>query len=440
MPKFEVTVVGLGYVGLTTAAVMASLGHNVLGVEKDRTRLSKLMTGESGILEPGLDDLLIEGLKNGRLRVNHIDQVAKENRNVVIIAVGTPSMPDGSADISQVLEAVEWAVRHTEGSTVILMKSSVPPGTGNQIVSNNLAGTQCLYAANPEFLQQGSAVKNWMNPARVVIGTQDPAAARIVKTIYSQIEAPIVKTDITTAELIKYASNALLVTKISFINEIAMLCEKVGSHIDDVVQGLALDPRIGPSFLGAGIGWGGSCFPKDARALESVASANGNSFDLLTAVISVNERQRLLPVQALKGVFGELMEVPVAVLGLTFKPGTDDLRDAPSLSIIHALCNAGAKINAYDPVAVETAQRITPEGVAFMDSPLDALKGARAAIVATEWQEIINLPWEEAASIMAPPRFIFDGRNSLNMNRLTSLGFHYRGVGRTQSNGTVSDD
>jgi len=440
MSEMEVTVVGLGYVGLTAAAVMANMGHRVLGVEKNQARLEKLMAGDSGILEPGLDEMLVDGLRSGRLRLTHVDQVAKESRDTVIIAVGTPSMPDGSADISQVLEAVGWAVRKTDGPTVILMKSSVPPGTGVRIVSEYLAGTQFHYVANPEFLQQGSAVKNWMNPARIVIGTESPAATETISDLFSQIEAPIVETDITTAELIKYASNALLVTKISFINEIAMLCERVGSDIDDVVRGLALDPRIGPSFLGAGIGWGGSCFPKDARALESVASANGNSFDLLTAVISVNERQRLLPVQAVKEVFGDLNGIPVAVLGLTFKPGTDDLRDAPALSIIRALHDAGAEVRAYDPVAVDAARLILPEDVGFMDTPISALKGAKATIVATEWPEVVNLPWEQASKVMVSPRFIFDGRNSLDMKRLTELGFNYRGVGRTRSGGVSSDD
>ena len=433
MSGMRVTVVGLGYVGLTAAAVIANLGHKVLGVEKDETRLSKLMAGDTGMYEPGLDELLHKGLKNGQLQLTHTSDEAREGRDTVVIAVGTPSMPDGSADISQVLEAVRWVVDHTEGPTVILMKSSVPPGTGVRIVSQELEGTQCHYVANPEFLRQGSAVQDWLNPARIVIGAQDLAATQTIKELYSQIEAPIVRTDITTAELIKYASNALLVTKISFINEIAMICERVGSQIDDVVHGLSLDPRIGPSSLGAGIGWGGSCFPKDARALESLASANGNKFDLLTAVISVNDRQRLLPVQALREVFEDLGGMPLTVLGLTFKPGTDDLRDAPALSIIRALHEEGAKVRAYDPVGVEAARALLPEDVEFMDTPIHALCGAKAAILATEWPEIVKLPWDQAASVMAPPRFVFDGRNALDMKQLTDLGFHYRGVGRSRS-------
>jgi UDPglucose 6-dehydrogenase len=251
-----------------------------------------------------------------------------------------------------------------------------------------------------------------------------------VEALYATIEAPVVRTDPTTAEMIKYASNALLVTKISFINEIAMLSEKVGSDIDDIAYGLSLDPRIGPSSLGAGIGWGGSCFPKDARALEFLAAANGDNFDLLTAVISVNDRQKMLPFKSLQKVFGSLQNIPIAVLGLTFKPGTDDLRDAPAITLIQALHEAGAEIRAFDPEGIERARVVLPEDVDLKDNPMDALRGAKAAVIATEWTDIVSLSWDEAATFMDQPRFIFDGRNALDIDRMISLGFQYRGVGR----------
>ncbi len=426
----RVTVIGLGYVGLTAAAVTAHLGHHVLGVEIDPARLKNLRAGKIGIFEPRLEELLAEGLDNQRIKLAHVEDAVAEERDVIMVAVGTPSMSDGSADTSQIMAAVHWALDHTVGPSVVVMKSSVPPGTGVLICDELLVGTGLQYASNPEFLRQGSAVEDWLNPARIVIGGQTPEAVQTVEALYSTIEAPVVRTDPTTAEMIKYASNALLVTKISFINEIAMLSEKVGSNIDDIAFGLSLDPRIGPSSLGAGIGWGGSCFPKDAKALEYVAAANGNNFDLLTAVISVNDRQKTLPVKALGEVFGSLRDLPVAVLGLTFKPGTDDLRDAPAISLIQALHGEGAKIRAFDPEGSERARAVLPEDIDLKDNPMDALRGAKAAVIATEWPEIVGIPWEEAASLMDHPRFIFDGRNALDMARMIDLGFEYRGVGR----------
>ena len=426
----RVTVIGLGYVGLTAAAVTAHLGHDVLGVEIDHARLKNLQASKTGIFEPGLDEMLASGLTNGRIQLAHVDDVGVSDRDVIMVAVGTPSKADGAADTAQILAAVHWALEHTTGPSVVVMKSSVPPGTGVSICDEALAGTQFQYASNPEFLRQGSAVQDWLNPARIVIGGQTPEAVQTVEALYATIEAPVVRTDPTTAEMIKYASNALLVTKISFINEIAMLSEKVGSDIDDITYGLSLDPRIGPSSLGAGIGWGGSCFPKDARALEFLAAANGNNFELLTAVISVNDRQKMLPFKSLQKVFGSLQNIPVAVLGLTFKPGTDDLRDAPAITLIQALHEAGAEIRAFDPEGSERARVVLPEDVDLKDNPMDALRGAKAAVIATEWPDIVSLSWDEVATLMDQPRFIFDGRNALDIDRMISLGFQYRGVGR----------
>jgi len=426
----KVTIVGLGYVGLTAAAVFAQWGHHVLGVDVDRRKLARLQAGDPVIREPGLDALLAAGLQSGSLRFAHVDEVDRKTQDIVMVAVGSPSKSDGSADLSQVMGAVRWTIEKTPGPTVLVMKSSVPPGTGVRIIEQELRDGRCQYVANPEFLRQGHAIGDWLHPSRIVLGTRDAGPIPIVEALYSAVEAPIVNTDVTSAEMIKYASNALLVTKISFINEIAALCEQVGGDIDDVARGIGLDPRLGLAHLGAGLGWGGSCFPKDVRALEALALENGRSFDLLGAVVSVNERQKLLPIQALREVFGDLHGVKIGVLGLTFKPGTDDLRDAPSLGIITALLAEGARVSAYDPVAVENARAVLPATVDPTTNIRQALRAAQAAILVTEWPEIVGLPWDEVASWMEPPRFIFDGRNALNRQTMEELGFRYRGVGR----------
>ena len=429
----DVTVVGLGYVGLTGAAVFAHLGHRVLGVDIDRGKLSKLHAGTPVIQEPGLEELLAAGLRSGSITFVHNDEVAREPCDIVMVAVNTPSSPYGAADLSQVMSAVRWAVEKTSGPTVLLMKSSVPPGSGARIIGKELSNERLRYVANPEFLRQGHAIQDWLHPNRIVLGAQTGDEIGTVEALYSGIEAPIVRTDVTSAEMIKYASNALLVTKISFINEIAALCEQVGGDIDDVARGVGLDPRLGPAYLGAGLGWGGSCFPKDVRALESLALENGRSFDLLSAVVSVNEQQRFLPVHALKEVFGDLGGVGIAVLGLTFKPGTDDLREAPSLDLISALVAEGAHVSAYDPVAVEQARSLLPATVDLRNDAKQALDAAQAAVLVTEWPEIVGLPWKEVVSWMTSPRFIFDGRNALDMQGMRRLGFRYRGVGRGSS-------
>ena len=427
----QVTVVGLGYVGLTAAVVTAHLGHHVLGVDIDGSRIAALKAGDPHFYEPQIKELLQDGLGNGSLRFAHSGQVEREPRDVVLIAVGTPSLENGSADTSQVSAAMRWVVDKSLGPTVIAMKCSVPPGSGIRFIKDELKGSDCQYVANPEFLRQGSAVRDWLHPTRIVVGGRSSDAVAKVLGLYRGIEAPVIETDVTSAEMIKMASNAFLVTKISYINEIAMLCERVGGHIDDVTRGLALDPRIGDSFLGAGIGWGGSCFPKDARALEYLASENGNKFDLLQAVIAVNDRQRLQPLRGLRETFGTINGLPVAVLGLTFKPGTDDLREAPAVALISALVQEGAQVCAYDPVATRAALNLLPEDVRLFTDPLQTLDGARAAVLTTEWPQIVDLDWSQAFQVMEQPRYVFDGRNVLDQQKMTNLGFQYRGVGRT---------
>ena len=427
----NITVIGLGYVGAVAVAALSKAGHDVLGVDVDRRKITAFKRGVCPFYEPGLSELITAGLKEGRLRFELTDEVEPPIGEIILVAVGTPSQPYGGTDLSQVYSVIRWVKERNPGEAVIVMKSTVPPGTGVRLMNEELADTQLRYIFNPEFLREGQAVHDWFHPDRIVIGGEDGEAITLVKQMYEGIEAPLLITDITSAEMIKYAANAFLPTKISFINEIASLCDRVGANIDDVSQGIGLDPRIGSSFLQAGLGYGGSCFPKDTRALEFLSSVRGYNCELLRAVINVNNRQRLLPMQALQELFPSLKGVTIALLGLAFKPNTDDIREAPALDIARLLVEAGAKVQAYDPKAMETARPYLPREVVLCDSALEALNEAHAVVLVTEWQEFIDLPWEKAAGLMVEPRFIFDGRNALDGHALMRLGFKYRGVGRS---------
>lgn len=428
----QVTVVGLGHVGLVTAGALASNGHDVVGVDIDGRKISLLKSGRLPIHEPGLPDLLADGLRgSGRLRFSHTDEATLERHDIALIAVGTPSLPNGAADLSQVRASLDWVVGNAPPGLVVVMKSTVPPGTGVKLLEQYFAhsGTQAAYAANPEFLREGQAVHDWFHPDRIVIGAHDAAAAQTATRLYQGIEAPLIVTDVTSAELIKYTANAFLATKISFVNEIARLCDFLRGNIDEVVRGISLDPRIGASFLRPGLGYGGSCFPKDVRALGFVSS---HDFELLKAVINVNNAQRLLPMRYLRHHFETLQQVPVVVLGLAFKPNTDDVREAPALDLIRLLWQEGAVVRACDPKAVENAKGLLPADVALFDDAMAALEAAQVLVLATEWDEFVNgIDWRRAFELMAPPRVVFDGRNALDPRLLKSIGFQYRGVGRS---------
>jgi UDPglucose 6-dehydrogenase len=427
----NITVVGLGYVGAVAVGALSKTGHNVLGVDVDQGKVSSFQQGVCPFYEPELSELIADGLAAGRLQFQRLDEVKKSLGEIILVAVGTPTQAYGGTDLSQVYSAIRWIKERNPGRAVVVMKSTVPPGTGLRLIAEELADSQLQYVFNPEFLREGQAVHDWFHPDRIVIGGEDEDATALAKRMYEGIDAPVLITDVTSAEMIKYAANAFLPTKISFINEIASLCDRVGANVDDVVQGIGLDPRIGPSFLQAGLGYGGSCFPKDTRALEFLSAVKGYNCELLRAVINVNNRQRLLPIQALQESFTSLKGVKVALLGLAFKPNTDDVREAPALDIARLLVELGAKVQAYDPKAMETARPILPEGIELRNSALDALRGAQAAVLVTEWEEFIRLPWEEVVNLMDEPRFIFDGRNALDDRLLMRLGFTYRGVGRS---------
>ena len=359
---------------------------------------------------------------------------ANPSVDIALIATGTPPRQSGAADLSQVRSALDWIKSKPHDDLIVVMKSTVPPGTGCKILVRRFTAVVGIrYASNPEFLREGRALwQDWDSPDRIVIGAEpgDHETINAVKKMHAGISAPFVVTDITSAEMTKYASNAFLATRISFINEIASLCERVGASIDAVSEGLALDPRTG-SRIYAGVGYGGSCFPKDVRALDYLALTSGVNFELLRSVINVNNKQRLLPLYALRYRFGgALSGLKVGVLGLAFKPETDDVRDAPSLDLIRALIDEGVEVQAYDPRASQTAARELPPSTRIVDNPLEASAGAQALVLLTEWEEIVNADWKDVARCMRPPRFVFDGRNCLSPQAMDMIGFEYHSVGR----------
>ncbi len=392
-------------------------------------KVADLNEGRSPIYEPGVKDLIVEGTAAGRLRFC-IPESGWSSliAEVMIVAVGTPMAGNGAADLSQVRDVIDALSDAATEPFTLVMKSTVTVGTGAALIERFLArsGLEIRYVSNPEFLREGRAIEDWYDTDRIVFGAADPDHLVPLRELYADIEAPILETDIASAETIKYASNAFLSTKISFINEIANLCDAVGADIDDVARGIGMDARISPHFLHAGIGYGGSCFPKDTRALEFITAINGYQFALLKAVIDVNNRQRLLPVIHLVRAMPDMDCRRVAVLGLSFKPGTDDIREAPALDVIPLLLETGASLAAYDPIARD----VPLAGVERTTTVWEALAGASAAIVATEWQEFTALDWTRVRAAMADPAIIYDGRNCLDRAAVEAAGLTYMGVGR----------
>ena len=428
----DITVIGLGYVGTVAAASLATAGHHVLGIDIDQDRTTLMRSGAIPFYEPGLGEIIQSAVATGCLRFAHRDAVEGPLGDVALIATGTPQTEGGAADLNQVRSAVSWIKSQPSGNPVVVMKSTVPPGTGQRIIDHELAGTGLRYVSNPEFLREGQAVMDWRNPDRIVVGANpgDTESVAVIQAMHAGVSAPYIVTDITSAEMIKYASNAFLATRISFINEIASLCDRVGASIDAVSDGMAMDPRTGGRIF-AGVGYGGSCFPKDVRALDHLGLTSGANVELLRSVININNRQRLLPLYALRERFDANMAgLRVAVLGLAFKPNTDDIRDAPSLDLIRALVDEGSIVSAYDPEAMAAAQPHLPPVVSLTENALEAANQAQAVVLITEWQQFVNADWRDIARSMRPPRFVFDGRNALDAGEMQRLGFEYIGVGR----------
>jgi UDPglucose 6-dehydrogenase len=422
-------ILGAGYVGLVTGACLASLGHKVTIRDIDQSKIDALNAGRAPIHEPGLDDLI--AAHRDRLAFTLDMATLVRDARLLFVAVGTPPTHSGDADLSSVRTVIDDLARlgATTGHTLI-MKSTVPPGTGRrlrtELDARGLAGVG--YVSNPEFLREGSAITDFMQPDRVVIGADDSTPGDRVARLYAPLDATILRTSVTSAEMIKYASNAFLATKISFINEIANVCEEVGADVDVVARGMGLDARIGPHFLRPGIGYGGSCFPKDVAALKQVAGNSGYHFQLLTAVVEVNELQKRRVISRLKKHLGSLEDKVVALLGLTFKPNTDDVRESASLVLAARLLAEGARVRAYDPV-VGPDQLDNLPGVDFCPTAEAALDGADAAVLVTEWPQLVNLDWPALASTMRQ-QVVVDGRNALDADLLRSAGYVYWGVGR----------
>ena len=421
--KRTVGVVGVGWVGLVTAACFAELGHPVIARDLLQDKVDSLSRGEITIHEPGLAELVEKNRE--RLRFTTDMDELLEGAQVIFVCVDTPPTYSGDADLSRVRSVI--AEMPAESDHILVMKSTVPSGTG-ETIRRELPGIS--YVSCPEFLKEGSAVEDFLHPDRVVVGAapEHAEAGDIVSALYEPLGGEIVRTDVSSAEMIKLASNAYLATRISFINEIANVCEEVGADVGEVARGMGLDSRIGPHFLRPGIGYGGSCFPKDVSALKLLAGNSGYHFQLLNSVIEVNELQKRRVVSKLSKHLGTLVGKRVALLGLAFKPETDDMREASSLVLSARLRGEGAEVVAYDPVAMDAARNLLP-GVELTDTVMAALDNADAAVLVTEWPEFLDIDWIEASSRMVHP-LVIDGRNYLDAEILRKAGFAYEGIGR----------
>ena len=419
-------VIGIGYVGLVTAAGFAELGSEVWCVDIDADRIARLRNGEVPIYEPGLDDLL--AAQRDRLHFTTELSDALEHARLLFVAVGTPSTYSGDADLSAVHAVVDALPE--SGEHALVMKSTVPSGTGAAIKRTLAARgrSDFPYVSCPEFLREGSALADFRHPDRIVVGDEGTWAGDAVVDLYEPLDAPLVRTDVASAEMIKLASNAFLATKISFINEIANVCEETGADVNEVARGMGLDARVGSSFLQAGVGFGGSCFPKDVNALKQLAGNSGYHFQLLGAVIEVNELQKRRVVAKLQKHLGSLVGRTVTLLGLSFKPNTDDMREASSLVLSARLQAEGARVRAYDPVAEAGADALMP-GVELAPGPMEAIDGADAVVLVTEWDEFTGLDWKAVAERMNG-RLLIDGRNALDPEAVRAGGLEYEGIGR----------
>ncbi len=428
----NITVIGVGYVGLITGVCFSDLGNHVVCVDISEQKIEALNQGSMPIYEPGLEELVARNVRAGRLAFTTSYAEGLKDAEFVFIAVGTPEGVDGEADLRYVRMAARSIAEMMEHPMIIVNKSTVPVGTGDW-VSDIIRESCCnsvdfAVVSNPEFLREGSAIGDFMYPDRVVLGSLDREAAEKVAQLYLPLRTTIMITDLRTAEMIKYASNAFLATRISFINEIANICEALGADIKEVATGMGYDKRIGHDFLDAGVGYGGSCFPKDVRALTYMAEIKGRHPQLLRAVMEINHYQRRAVVRKLERALGGLRGKTIGFLGLAFKPNTDDMREAPSVHIAHMLRTAGARLRAYDPVAMKVATRTMPE-VELAEDPYTLAEGCDALIVVTEWNEFKNLDLTRIRDLMSRPVLV-DGRNIYDPKMMKELGFYYRGVGR----------
>jgi UDPglucose 6-dehydrogenase len=431
----KIAVVGTGYVGLVAGACLAENGNEVVCVDKDAAKIKSLQRGQIPIYEPGLEEMVRRNRGEKRLTFSTALDRAVRNSQIIFIAVGTPTGEDGSADLQHVLAVARDTARAMNGYKVIVNKSTVPVGTAAKVrdVIRRETTHPFSVVSNPEFLKQGAAIEDFMKPDRVVIGAEDPRAAQLMKELYAPFTrtgAPVMLMDCPSAELCKYAANAMLATRISFMNEVANVCEAVGADVDEVRKAVASDRRIGPAFLFPGVGYGGSCFPKDVKAMLKFAAAEKYDFQILKAVEAVNERQKLRLLQKVQKHFGnDLKGKRIAVWGLAFKPRTDDMREAPAVPLINGLLNAGASVQAYDPEAMKVAKGIFGSKVSYAENSYAALTGADALVIVTEWNEFREPDYAKMRKLLRNP-VIFDGRNLYGPEQMRAHGFEYFSIGR----------
>jgi len=434
----KICVVGSGYVGLVTGACLADFGMTVTGVDKDASKIEALERGVIPIYEPGLEEIVEKNVAAGRLSFTTDLAPAIREAKAVFIAVGTPPLPDGRADLSFVRQVAEAIGENLNGYKVVITKSTVPVGTGQmveKVIREKSGGSQDFaVVSNPEFLREGSALEDFYRPDRVVIGARTQRAVDVMLEIYAPLKAagvPFVIANIESSEMIKYASNGFLATKITFVNEIAELCERVGADVETVARGMGLDNRINPKFLHPGPGYGGSCFPKDTSAIAQIAEEHGMSFEIIDAVLSANERVRQRMVPKVEKAFGGLAGKTVALLGLAFKGDTDDMRESPAIPIVEGLTAAGATVRAYDPAAMEQAKPLLPP-IAYCKDPYDAAAGADGLVIATEWNQFRALEFGRLRELLKQP-LVVDLRNLYEPERVAAAGFRYVSIGRAEA-------
>lgn len=430
--QMNICVIGTGYVGLVTGAVFADLGNDVICVDKDESKIEMLKQSEMPIYEPGLEEMVVRNVEDSRLAFSTDIGEGVRKSEVVFIAVGTPPAEDGYADLSAVTDVAKIIARNLDRYKVIVNKSTVPVGTGDLVREvidrNKIRDVEFDVVSNPEFLREGSAITDTLYPDRIVIGAPNGNVAMRIVELYAPLERPMLITDVHSAEMIKYASNAFLATKISFINAVANICERAGADIVQVTKGMGFDSRIGPQFLNAGLGYGGSCFGKDASCLIHTADRLGYDFKLLRTVVDINSEQPLRFVDKIRNALGDLEGKTIGILGLAFKPNTDDMRDAKSIDVIGALIADGAAVKAYDPIAIDNAKKIFPQ-IQYSSNAYDTAEDSDALVIITEWNEFKLLNLERLKERMKRP-IIFDGRNMYDPQRMKRLGFEYHCIGR----------
>ena len=433
----DIAVIGTGYVGLVTGAGLADFGNDVICCDIDPKKIDALNNGQIPIYEPGLDKIVSRNVEEGRLRFTTDLGDAISRSRAIFIAVGTPPKPDGSANLTYVENVARTIAAHMNGPKLVITKSTVPIGTGRmieQILEESGNGQKGSVVSNPEFLREGSAIEDFLKPDRVVIGASDEESVALMREIYAplhSLEIPFVVTNVESAELIKYAANGFLATKISFINEVAQICERVGGNVQDVALGMGLDTRIGPKFLQAGPGFGGSCFPKDSSAMATIARAHGYPFQIMEAVLRVNDdiKSRMVA-KIIEALGGDAKGKTIGILGLAFKPDTDDMRDSPAIPVVKGLQARGARIRAYDPQSMENSRAIF-ENVDYCEDAYGTAEGADAIVLATEWNAFRALNFERIKKAMKVPNLI-DLRNVYDPQRMQALGFYYSSVGRAE--------